>query len=197
MSAQMKRRDPNKVTFNFRDPAAEPKLRNLILYIATKCAEDKYFGTVKLNKILFFSDFLAYAVRGSAITGGAYLALDAGPAPRRMPGLRDQMIEERQIAEQVRTVGGGYAEKRIVATEKPDLSFFHAEEIALVDEVISALRKKTASDVSYLSHGRPWKLARKSSGEIPYESIFVSNRPPTESQIARGRELIEKYGWGA
>src|SRR5262245_38797352 len=114
MSAQGNRRKTDAVTYDFGTPGAERKLQNLILYVAAKCAGDKHFGTVKLNKILFFSDFMAYAVTGSAITGGAYLALDAGPAPRRMPAIREQMIEHRQLAEQVRTVGGGYEEKRPV-----------------------------------------------------------------------------------
>lgn len=198
MSAQnMRQRKPDDITYDFNDPASERKLKSLVLYIAAKCAEDKYFGTVKLNKILFFSDFIAYATLKSPITGVEYLALEAGPAPRPMPAIRQHMLADRQIAEEVRIVGGGYAERRIVATEKPDLRLFSGEEIALVDSVIEALRKKTATDVSWLSHARAWKISRKSTGSIPYETVFVSNMPPSEAQIARGKELIEKHGWGA
>src|SRR6266536_4387740 len=104
MTAQrttMKARNADDTTFEFREPLAERKMKNLILYIATKCAGHKRFGTVKLNKNLFFSDMVAYAVLGSPITGVEYLALDAGPAPRRMPAIKEEMIEGRQIAEQV------------------------------------------------------------------------------------------------
>lgn len=193
MSATMKQRRSDDVTYDVKDPRSERKLKNLVLYIAAKCADDKYFGTVKLNKILYFSDFLAYASLRAPITGVEYLALDAGPAPRPMPNIREEMLTDRQIAEEVRIVGGGYTERRIVATAKPDLDLFTASEIALVDGIIETLRRKTASDVSWMSHNRAWKIARKGTGSIPYETIFVSNRTPTEAEIARGRELIETH----
>jgi hypothetical protein len=193
----MKKRRSDAVTYDFKEPRSERKLKNLILYIAAKCSDDKHFGAVKLNKVLFFSDFLAHATLKAPITGVEYLALEAGPAPRPMPAVREEMMSDRQVAEEVRIVGGGYTEKRLVATEKADLGLFTAAEIALVDAVIESLRKKTASDVSWMSHNRAWRIARKSTGSIPYETVFVGNRAPTEAEIARGRELIEKFGWGA
>jgi hypothetical protein len=42
-------------------PEDEQKMKELILYISQKCADDTKFGATKLNKILYFSDFLAYA----------------------------------------------------------------------------------------------------------------------------------------
>jgi hypothetical protein len=192
----MKHRDHN-ATFDFHDPQGERKLRSLILYIADKCALHKRFGTVKLNKILFFSDFIAYATLGRAITGVEYLALEAGPAPRRMPAVKEAMFQRREIADQVRTVDGGYTEHRVVASTKPDLDLFSGAEIAIVDAVIEEFRNKTAADVSFLSHALPWRIGRRATGTIPYETAFVSDAQPTDFQIARGRELIEKHGWGA
>ena len=49
------------------------KLRELILYICDKSKNHpKKLGMVKLNKILFFSDFTAYLRHGSSITGAKY-----------------------------------------------------------------------------------------------------------------------------
>lgn len=72
----------------------EARFRELILYISQKCADDSTFGSVKLNKILFFSDFLTYAEFGEPITGFVYQKLANGPAPNRLLPIRNDMIEK-------------------------------------------------------------------------------------------------------
>ena len=49
----------------------DAKLRELILYVAERCENDPDFGALKLNKILFNADFIAYALTGKAITGAS------------------------------------------------------------------------------------------------------------------------------
>ena len=46
----------------------EVRLLELILYVAEKCQDDPKFGATKLNKILWWADFLAYAQHGTPIT---------------------------------------------------------------------------------------------------------------------------------
>jgi hypothetical protein len=188
----MRTRQP-KVREEFPELPGEDKLRNLILYIADKCASDKYFGTVKLNKLIQRSDFTAFARLGRPITGSEYFAAKLGPVPKLMPKVREQMLADREVAEQIRTVGGGYTERRLVASKRADLSGFSAEEIAIVDAVIEESRKKTGRDMSWRSHGRAWRIARKAPSSIPYESAFLSDRrSPTDYEVARGLELIEE-----
>jgi len=39
-------------------------------------------------------------------------------------------------------------------------------------------------------------VATADTGEtIPYESVFLSARRPTDRDIQRGRELAEEHGW--
>ena len=45
------------------------KLQELILYVAKVSEGDPTFGLVKLNKILFFSDFRHFLDTGQSITG--------------------------------------------------------------------------------------------------------------------------------
>ena len=56
-------------------PFNEQKFKELVIYIAGRCESDPYFGAVKLNKLLFFSDFFAYAKLGNPITGAEYMKL--------------------------------------------------------------------------------------------------------------------------
>ena len=69
------------VVFEFE----EARFKELIVLISELCAKDPTYGSVKLNKILYFADFMAYRVLGKPITGATYFKLQEGPAPRE-PG---------------------------------------------------------------------------------------------------------------
>lgn len=173
------------------------KFRELILYLASKHEEEQLWGATKLNKCLFYSDFMAYERFGQPITGAAYLALERGPAPKAMMPVQKEMLESGEIAVQAKG-----AQHRIVALRDPDLSEFSAEEIALVDHVVERTRGATADTLSEHSHGfLGWMAARAeaiATGKqvvIPYSTVFVSSAPPDEFEVAHGRELAKKYGW--
>jgi hypothetical protein len=172
----------------------EAKFKELILYVSQQCAGDPKFGAVKLNKILFFSDYLAYAQYGSAITNFEYQRLRNGPAPRRFVPIRDEMIEQRELGIQVIPLRNGHTQHRAVNLRKPNLSVFSAEEIALVDTVISALSNEDAQSVSEISHRTvAWQAALE--GEtIPYGMVFLSNQPLTEAELIRGLEIATELG---
>jgi hypothetical protein len=167
------------------DPA---KLKELILHVAQRSEGDRTFGKVKLNKILFYADFAAYARRGVAITGQEYARYPHGPvAPAVQPAL-DEMVRD-GVAAVVDRRSGAHVQQRIFALRDPDLSLFTAEEIALVDEVISDLWGKPARDVSDLSHEFVgWQVARV--GEVvPYETALIDTSPWTEEEEAHGDRL--------
>ena len=73
----------------------DKRLGELILYIASRCERAQYFGKTKLNKILFYADFLYYKKTGDSITGQEYMRLDQGPAPRRLVPVVEALKRER------------------------------------------------------------------------------------------------------
>lgn len=169
------------------------KFRELILYVSQKCATDPRFGAVKLNKILYFSDFLAYAYFGEPITGMEYFKLEHGPAPRRLVPVREQMKRDGELGIQELPVGSR-VERRPVNLRAPFLDVFAAREISLVDSVIEFLGGRTGSAVSHLSHKMAgWKAARMEE-TIPYETVFMSEEPLTQTDIARGIEIASEHG---
>jgi hypothetical protein len=189
----MKRAD-DKLTYEFKDISGKERLRELILYIADKCSDDATFGAVKLNKILFFSDFVSYSERGKPITGVEYMKLPKGPAPRQLVPIRDQMVKRNEIAI-ASTQYGSFQQQRIVPLRPADLGDFGGEDIALVDQVITALWGKTATQVSNLSHQRAWRIA-ETQETIPYEAALLSDEPVTDYEINRVKALSKKYEWG-
>ena len=159
----------------------ETKLRELILYLARKSESDPKCGAVKLNKLLFFSDFIFYAKTGKPITGSEYQRIEHGPALRRLLPVRTDMLSRGECAIQVRNYYGK-PQKRLVALRDPKLSVFTAEEIALVDEVLEAFCDHDARTISGITHDLPVWQAFGDKETIPYEAIFVNNRPLTESE---------------
>ena len=51
-------------TYEFDIPNGRTKLKELILHIAKECCDDPTFGATKLNKILWWADFLFYRATG-------------------------------------------------------------------------------------------------------------------------------------
>jgi hypothetical protein len=175
----------------------ERKLRELILYIANRCEPDVHFGAMKLNKILFYSDFYYYAYYGKPITGVEYMKQPLGPVPRRLVPVRDAMVSEGAIVIIKRRVSGvTRPQDRIVAVEEPDLSVFTAEEIDYVNRVIEFCEGKSGTDISNDTHQHPaWRVPRRLGDTIPYEYVFLSDEPVTDYEREHGKELIEQYGW--
>lgn len=173
------------------------KFKELIVYIASRCETDRYWNATKLNKVLFYSDFISYRNTGKSITGAMYFALPQGPAPKALLPVLDEMIENKDIAIERRKL-----QHRTIALRNADLSIFSAQEIAIVDKVIEALRHRNAEMVSEMSHAfLGWKAARaegEKNGEnvtIPYGTAYVTNPPIDEFEASYGMELFRKYGW--
>jgi hypothetical protein len=171
----------------------EQKFKELILYLSEKSADDPSFGDTKLNKLLFLSDFLAYAVHGKSITGAVYQKLEWGPAPRRLLPARSELIEE--DAATIVMQGKAYPRRVTVSKREADLSQFDTEELDLVNEVLDILRHHDASEVSDLSHriSAGWQF-EELYADIPYDSIFLSvSTKLSPEEIERGQELAEKF----
>ncbi len=171
-----------------QSPPSERKFREAILYVSEKSQGDQAFGATKLNKLLFYSDFLAYLNFGSAITGQEYFRLPKGPAPRRLlpvtrhlEGKGDIKVEAVQFY--------GFPQKRVIPLRRPDISVFSTQEITLMDKVVEMHKGKTASEISDESHGFiGWSLAADQE-TIPYSVALVSRRPATEKEGAHARSL--------
>src|SRR5439155_9187006 len=116
--------------------AKDAKMKELILHVASLSQDDENFGAVKLNKILFFADFLMYLKRGNSITEQVYFAIDEGPAPRRLLPIRDGLISSGAVALQ-KTDFHGFTQERIVVLKQVQYKHLSAEEVAMADWVIN------------------------------------------------------------
>jgi uncharacterized phage-associated protein len=167
----------------------QDKFRELVLYLSEKSKDDPKFGATKLNKLLYFCDFLAYVKFGHPITGASYLRLENGPAPKCLVPVRREMSEQGILEVKDVRLANGKTQVRTFNLRAPSLSQFRLEEIQHVDAVLEALKDLDAEDVSALSHLDVGWIVMRQKETIPYDLAFYSNEPLTKEEIERGREI--------
>lgn len=171
------------------------RFRELIIYIAQRSASDPWFGAIKLNKILYHSDFRAFERFGVPLTGVRYFRLPQGPAPKKLKHVERELIEEGAIRVDEVDLGlGRYRQKRTVAMREPEMRLFTSDEIALVDGVIHDLWSQNAAEVSNASHDVRWRVLQHKDA-VPYEFAHLADYPVTDSEDRHIQELAARYGW--
>lgn len=166
----------------------ERKFRELILYISEQSEGDRTFGAVKLNKLLFYADFLHYAYYGKSITGQEYFKLPHGPAPRRLLPVTNDMEMCGDITYRNREYYGK-KQKRLFAKRDPNLDVFSAKELDLVHRVIESFKHTNARDISSESHEFAGWIFAKEKETIPFAVALVGVRKPTETEIKLCKNL--------
>ena len=170
------------------------KLRELIVYITSEGADDPRLGAIKMNKILYYSDFYAYRALGQSITGATYQHLEEGPAPKELLAARESLIEDGSIRLE-RVQYYNRVQDRVFAQRDARLDRFSQEEIDKVNEVIVGLRPYNASEVTEMSHKEiGWRVTEL--GEtIPYNTAWLSAQPLTDDQVSLGKKIAEWHGY--
>jgi hypothetical protein len=150
------------------------KFNSLIHYICEKCKDPTKLGAIKLNKILYFSDFIFYKLTGKPITESIYMKRQFGPVPEQILPALEELESQNKI--RVRdTIYYDKPKKEYISLTDPDIKRFSSEEISLVDKVIDIIvNGHTASSISELSHNRIWEIADIGE-EIPLYTAFASD----------------------
>lgn len=174
---------PEPRRFNFE----REKFIELILYFSRRgLDEGLVVGSTKLNKLLFFSDFRAYAKLGSPITGARYQKLEYGPAPRALLPVRSELLAEGEVCYQ----DSEDWNQVLVPNREPDMSSFSEAEMFIVDEIFEELRPLNATAASDYSHEKSpgWNSADEFE-DIPYETARIGTERPPEGVFAFFRQL--------
>jgi hypothetical protein len=188
------RRDRPKLTLVVPLPGQQGRIRQMVLYVAHKCESARYFGAIKLNKIIWKADFDSYASRRKPITGREYRRRYFGPALREMLPVHREMLRDGLIRIDRRDYGDGVVEHRTIALAEPDLRFFDEADLAYVDAAIRYYWDKTGTESSDDSHGAAWRT-RKDNDPMPYELALLSDEPLDRLNLIRTESLIYDKGW--
>ncbi len=124
------------------------KLGNLIIYFA----ENVKPFMVKLNKLLFYTDFLNYKSTGYSISGFAYAAIPMGPVPDNY-GIFFQILEnEGFIQKEYVPFRNGEGSERFIAKKEFDESLFNEIELENLKKVATKFIDVSTDDIKEISH---------------------------------------------
>jgi hypothetical protein len=169
------------------------KFTELLLYVAARLIGDPAYGSIKLNKVLFFSDFFHYANYGKPITGAEYVKHPLGPAPRGIVQIQNELIASGD-ADLAMAQNGARAQKMLFPKREANVAMFSGTEIAQVEHILNALSDVTGMQASNLSHTMlAWQITPERE-VIPYETVFLYDGPITEADTLRAKELENELG---
>ena len=112
------------------------KLKAIMLMILHECGE--VFCT-KMNKLLFYIDFLSYRQRGYAMSGLSYRAIDFGPVPDRWDRVYSEFDE---IHQEPRPIGE-YEGNVLVANTDVEDSVLSGEDKSIIHNVCKRFKNRT------------------------------------------------------
>ncbi|NVN18235.1 DUF4065 domain-containing protein [Muricauda sp. HICW] len=153
----------------YKMPSLE-KISHMILFFS----ENAETWKTKLNKMLFYSDFLAFKNSGFGISGLDYRAIQYGPVPSRYGKLYDEISK----GEQLRRV---YIEERDYEGSffVPKLTFnehlFDEFELDVMRMVSNKFKWYSANEIKELSHEElAWKENKEEQSIISYKDYGFS-----------------------
>lgn len=143
------------------------RLKNVMLCILERCTD---VWCTKMNKLLFYIDFLSYRERGYAMTGLSYKAIDHGPVPERWDRVYSEFPEISQELQQY----GDFVGNILRPKASFDKTALDESDVAIIDLVCSALGGKTSREISQISHGEDaWLNNQAGHNRISFSDAFA------------------------
>lgn len=170
------------------------KNEELLLYITSKLKDSPNFGSILLNKALYYIDNIHYLKYGTPISSFKYIKQENGPtpAPEIFMPIREKMIEEGKL-EMKEIEKFGKIQKRLIAKKSYNLDSFSPNEVELMDMVIDDCKDLTASKISNISHNEmAWQLAELFE-PLPLFTYLLTQSEIEEEDITWANEIIKKY----
>lgn len=131
-----------------------------------------YFGharidlfKTKVNKLLFYADFLNFKRYGSSMFGITYRAIPFGPVPVEYEKIFKQLYDEDEIEIEQIQIDQNYAEK-FIPQRKFDANLFNEIELKVLEDVSNLFRSMNTAAVVNISHLEPAWLENKDSRNI-------------------------------
>lgn len=139
---------PNKFT-GFKIPNLE-KFKEMVIFFSEKQQPWK----TKLNKLLFYSDFLMFNKSGFSISGAQYRAITMGPVPNNFNTIFDYLERNNDIIIEYQLFPNeGIGEKFLPSQKRSFHSkFFSSEEIEILHQVHNRFKDFSTKQMIDISH---------------------------------------------
>ncbi len=157
------------------------KFKEVLLYVLEKVGSKSNVGMTVLYKLLYFIDFDYYEKFEEQLVGATYIKNHFGPTPVEFK----KIVESMELKGELEIVKSKYfqhEQTKYLPRRVSNISVLNAKEIKHIDEVLSRLSDKSATELSEYSHKDvPW-IGTSSGQIISYESVFYRT-PETSVRI--------------
>jgi putative zinc finger/helix-turn-helix YgiT family protein len=141
--------EPNNYT-GYKKPSPA-KIANIFTYYIQRSKPD-FNDKLKLNKQLFYTDFMHYKNHGSSITGLSYRAVTYGPVPSNYDNIYTYLENEQLINVQFSKLANGGGRELFVSEADFDTKLFSAEELETIKTIVEKFSNISSWDLVEISH---------------------------------------------
>ncbi|MCC5938303.1 MAG: DUF4065 domain-containing protein [Lunatimonas sp.] len=154
----------------YRNPNFE-KFTEMVVYFSDKLSPFK----TKMNKLLFYADFLMFKQSCFSISGVRYKAIDMGPVPNNFQSIFEYLANKEEIDILTTEFPNGYTGEQFKArkSRKFNADLFAENELETLERVATVFKETSTNDIIELSHlEEAWKRNAKDKSQISYEYAF-------------------------
>lgn len=163
---------PNSLT-GFKIPSLK-KLTEMVVFFTEAMQPWK----TKMNKLLFYSDFLMFRQTGFSISGVQYRAIPMGPVPDNFNSIFEYLAKN----DNIEILYSSFADGGIGEQFKPgsnrsaDMEFFNKTELSILQNVVERFKNTSTNQIIELSHKeRAWQENITEKKVIDYKYSFDLN----------------------
>jgi putative zinc finger/helix-turn-helix YgiT family protein len=154
----------------YRNPSLE-KFTEMVVFFSEKTEPFK----TKMNKLLFYADFLMFKQSCFSISGMRYKAIDMGPVPNNFQSIFEYIANNDDIDIHTVDFQNSYIGEQFKARKdrpfKADL--FLENELLVLEKVAASFKSISTNDIIKLSHlEEAWKQNKNKKNVISYEHAF-------------------------
>jgi transcriptional regulator with XRE-family HTH domain len=154
----------------YRNPDFE-KFAQMVVFFSEKLSPYK----TKMNKLLFYADFLMFKNTCFSISGFRYIAIGKGPVPDKFQSIFEYLNNSNLIdIKYMEFPNGNTGEQFRALNEKPfDNKIFNENELKVLETVAKRFESSSTSDIIEISHlEEAWKQNEKGRNAISYQYAF-------------------------
>ncbi len=153
----------------YRKPSLEKTAQMVIFFI-----QQELCYKTKMNKLLFYADFLCFKSKAKSISGNQYRAISYGPVPSRYGALYDYMAQSDIIDIEIEEIEGGEKQLLIARDDQPfKAELFTEDELKILQKVLDAFKNDSPTTIVDKSHIEPAWISNKDTKElISYHYAF-------------------------
>ena len=158
----------------YRNPNFE-KITEMVVYFSDKLSPFK----TKMNKLLFYADFLMFKQSCFSISGMRYKAIEMGPVPINFQSIFEYLANKDEIDIFTTEFPQGYIGEQFKAKNgRPfRVELFSENELNVLEKVANVFKPTSTNQIIEISHlEEAWKKNEKNKSVISYEYAFDLNQ---------------------